>query len=320
MSRARSWVFTINNYDGVDVDAVDAVDAQYGLYAYEVGEQGTPHLQGYLYFTNAKTMTSVKKKLPRAHLEVAKGSHSDNVSYIKGPYTSKDGLKTKPANPNFKEWGQPPSQGERNDLCQFKKDIDNGKRGSELDLSIRAKYPKLEATLITEAMKHDAVEQYKSSNFMEVHVRWGPPGVGKTRYIYDKHGADKCYRVVLGDGSKGSLWFNNYNGEEALILDDFNGEIPFKYFLQLMDIYPFQMQTKGGTVWRTSKYLYITSNRHPDHWYKTNEDDIAAMFRRFTSCTEIAPTGRQERPVRAGRQERPSPETTKPTEGAITHG
>jgi len=50
------------------------------------GKKKVCHIQGYVYFNNALSQSSVKKKLPRAHLEVTKGTPDQNFDY-----TSKDG-------------------------------------------------------------------------------------------------------------------------------------------------------------------------------------------------------------------------------------
>ena len=52
----------------------------------EVGQEGTPHLQGYVIMEKKTTLVEMKKLFPRAHLEVAKGSPEQNKIYC-----SKDG-------------------------------------------------------------------------------------------------------------------------------------------------------------------------------------------------------------------------------------
>jgi len=96
--RARAWCFTVNNDTFEDLSLLLDADFQYLIIGCEVGEQGTPHLQGYIYFTNARSQNSVKKILPRAHLLVAKGSPNSNYDYC-----SKDG--------SFYEFGDKPLQG-----------------------------------------------------------------------------------------------------------------------------------------------------------------------------------------------------------------
>ena len=105
MSRARAYCFTLNNWTVEQQAKLDEFDCRYMLYGKEVGESGTPHLQGYLYLVNAKSLTALKKKIgiKELHLEVARGSPSDNRAYC-----TKGG--------DFVERGDIPLQGERTDI------------------------------------------------------------------------------------------------------------------------------------------------------------------------------------------------------------
>lgn len=58
----------------------------------ETGEDGTPHLQGYVRLRTKVRLSTMKQYLPRAHLEPAKGNDWQNKVYC-----SKDG--------DFQEWG-----------------------------------------------------------------------------------------------------------------------------------------------------------------------------------------------------------------------
>lgn len=69
--RSRNWCFTWNNYDHSSIDYIRRLDCGH-LFQEEVGESGTPHLQGVLGFVNARTFLAVKKLLPKAHIEVCK--------------------------------------------------------------------------------------------------------------------------------------------------------------------------------------------------------------------------------------------------------
>lgn len=79
--RSRGWCFTLNNYTDEHLSNVDSVECQYIIYGREVGESGTPHLQGYIHFPNARFLSSLRKLIPGAHLTPANGSPEQNIAY-----------------------------------------------------------------------------------------------------------------------------------------------------------------------------------------------------------------------------------------------
>lgn len=84
MSRSRSYVFTVNNYTSSDMAGIILMSeyARYIIIGFEVGENGTPHIQGYVYFDEAKTRTTLSKKwLQRAWMEAARGNAESNFDY-----------------------------------------------------------------------------------------------------------------------------------------------------------------------------------------------------------------------------------------------
>lgn len=113
MSRARSWCFTINNYTDDDVDKLLEIPNDYLIFGFEEGEKNTPHIQGYVHFDSPKRRTEVAKHLPRAHIEVARGSADQNYTYC-----SKSG--------DFYEFGKRPKQGKRVDIIKIKDMLING--------------------------------------------------------------------------------------------------------------------------------------------------------------------------------------------------
>lgn len=82
--RSRKWSFTLNNFTEEEITQLHSTFQNCKIiFGEETGESGTPHLQGYLEFTDAKTMTSVKKILgtDRVHLEPAKKNRQANINY-----------------------------------------------------------------------------------------------------------------------------------------------------------------------------------------------------------------------------------------------
>ena len=85
-SRARGWCFTINNYTELDEHVVSEM-AQYAKYVVcgrENGsENGTPHLQGFVYFDTLKSFKQVKEIHSTAHWEAMRGTVDQAAEYCK---------------------------------------------------------------------------------------------------------------------------------------------------------------------------------------------------------------------------------------------
>lgn len=79
---AKTWVFTINNYSDDDIEWVkrQVAYASTLVVSKEKGDNGTPHLQGYVTWLRAYRLAGLKKRHPRAHWEVAKAA-SDQGAY-----------------------------------------------------------------------------------------------------------------------------------------------------------------------------------------------------------------------------------------------
>lgn len=87
MSFAKRWCFTLNNYTDEDINCVREAfnneNCVFAVVGIEVGENGTPHLQGFIHLRNKKTFRSLKSILPSAHIELARGTDVENQLYCK---------------------------------------------------------------------------------------------------------------------------------------------------------------------------------------------------------------------------------------------
>lgn len=94
-TRGRRWCFTLNNYTEEDCVTLSTLEVKSIVVGKEKGESGTEHLQGFVKFNQPKKLSGVKKILPRAHWEIAKGSDSQNLDYCsKETVTIKKGVFT----------------------------------------------------------------------------------------------------------------------------------------------------------------------------------------------------------------------------------
>jgi len=84
MSKFRAFTFTLNNYTEDDYNYLNNLDTRYSIIARESAPTtGTPHLQGYLYFKNQRSLNSLKKQFPSCHWEIAHADTETNQKYCK---------------------------------------------------------------------------------------------------------------------------------------------------------------------------------------------------------------------------------------------
>lgn len=258
MSRSHNYVFTHNNYD--DTTMEDSIECQYIIYGKEVGESGTPHLQGFIRFTQQKSLKQAIKHLPGCHVEVAK-CLDEAIQYCK-----KEG--------DFTERGRAPV---------------NNKRKGEMEVERYEEAYKLAKTGDLENIPKDilirhygALNKIKEANQLKppslsvLNNRWlyGPPGSGKTSLAHREY--PDAYLKGL------TKWWNGYTGQPVVIIDDMDPchRVLTQELKEWAHHYPFPAETKGGEKCIRPEKIIVTSNYSIDQIW---EDSVtrAAMKRRF---------------------------------------
>jgi hypothetical protein len=263
----KCWTFTINNYTPVELAYLkeEKEDVRYIVFQEEIGEKGTPHLQGYVQFSRKLRMKAAKTVLgcQRMHLEGSRGSPDQNRTYCTKDDTRKEGSEP------F-ELGEMVGQGKRTDLLAVKEAIDDGQSEKEL----------WESNFSSMVRYHRSFREYRSTTSpdrdwkTQVYVIVGPTGVGKSRECHERWPGAYWW-------SKGNnTWFDGYEGQEVAIFDDFHGGIPVKQLLNLTDRYPCRVEVKGGTVKWIPKIMVFTSTQKPRTWYNWEQFGGYEQFQR----------------------------------------
>lgn len=291
-NRSRAWTITINNPQGEPDEVYPASfealfqreRIDYLVAQLEKGKDETPHVQGYIIFTNPRTRRGVSRlpELKRAHLEVAIAGAEANTQYCTKEESRTDGPWT---------FGtQPPGQGTRTDLLRFIAAASSGisrdtllvqsanvySRSYRWAEAIVQRQLKINATerytTVTTSMSFEASERLPSNTVRvrpdkRVYVFFGESGTGKTSAVFRTFGPENIFRLVSGDGSNDSVWFDGYQGEDVLLLDDYYGQLKWSFFLQLLDIYPLRVAVKGSFTYVNFPIIILTSNVEPAQWY-----------------------------------------------------
>lgn len=81
--QSRKWCFTLNNYTEKEYENIKNYigDKKYYVVGKEIGEEGTPHLQGYVEHKQAIKFSTLKNVCNRLHIEKAKGTKEQNFDY-----------------------------------------------------------------------------------------------------------------------------------------------------------------------------------------------------------------------------------------------
>ncbi len=282
MARARAWCFTLNRRGEEPLPPVwTALPAgtKYLVFQKEKGE--CEHYQGYVCFTQAVIMNTVKTRLgcDWVHLEAAKGSAAQNKTYCTKEETRLEGPW---------ELGEPPKQGQRSDVDRAVSTVK--KRGwsavVEEHPSVVVKFPNgLQKVAQHWAKKRRLEKGYSPPKIL---VLWGAPDTGKSLLARAMPGSWWKKPQLAND------WWDGYEGEKRIILDDFYGQIPYHELLDLLDGHEKQVAYKGGFLWLENTEWVITSNRDPRTWYAGVVDKSALwdrLWHRFDHCIWEMGTG-----------------------------
>lgn len=280
MTCARTWCFTWNNPPGLDSTSnliqfdwtVFGDSLRYGVAQLERGESGTIHWQGYVEFTKPRKLGGLKKAIAAAHFEQRRGTPTQAREYCMKP----EGRVSGPFEfGNFKDGGQ----GKRTDLVSAMSMVKDGKTDQEVAEEMPAVWLRYSRGLREYKRICLPPRTFKT----EVFVYWGPTGTGKTRRAFEEHPG--AYFKPRGD------WWDGYEGQTCVVIDDFSGWLPYTFMLHLLDRYPLLVPYKGGFHQFSSRTVIITSNFHPSAWYNDKvKCPDGPLLRRLDSIVEFAPT------------------------------
>jgi len=274
--QSRHWCFTINNPSLVDPPDISLIT--YIIAGYEIGDQGTPHLQGYVIFKTKKRLTQVKKIMPRAHLEMKQGTPEQAAHYCMKPVldcTCKHCIKAKDQIPNYSEYGTIPisAVGGEMEIQRWNDAYESALKGNfdeiPKDMLIRC-YHNFKRIHQDNPSIPNTLEKLDNV-WIIAPTRYGKSWYARHKYpdFYDK---------------PPNKWFVGYQGQSTILCDDF-GPDQCKYLCWYLkrwaDIYPFPIETKGGGKDIRPKHIIITSQYTIDESFEDQRmvDAIKERFR-----------------------------------------
>lgn len=282
-TQAKNFCFTLNNPVVSTEEWVDKFFEDekpvFIIAGYEIAPKtGTPHLQGFCAFSIRRRYTGMATKY-NASFRVAKGGLAANIDYC-----SKD--------------GKVYERGERDDVA-----VQGGKRTNKEEAviilnDIMTKRSRRE--LIREmpwqwrqinALNDERPDRSEAPKVLYIHGATGHGKTTTTKKVLNELGISAYWKPSA------IKWWNGYDHQDCVILEEFTSCFNCTTFLQLCDETPMCVEFKGGMLKFDSKYIIILSNTAPDDQYpKVYDDNPArhdAYMRRVSNQLKTEPNNHE---------------------------
>lgn len=274
-SQGKFWVFTLNN----PVAPLELAHPRLTFWVYqgEIGEEGTPHYQGYCEFAVNVRLPLLQEFIPGAHWEKRRGTAAEAYAYC----TKEDTRAEDPV-----QWGvmSRPSQGRRTDLEAVQAAV---AAGATMDAVFEqfpsefAAYPRFVEYAIGKRTRDNVVKvempsprPWQAALLTELagpvderKVFWvvdTTGGKGKTylaKHLVDCHGAFYC------NGGKHADIVYAYQAERIVIFDyvrDAEQYVQYGVIEQLKNGCCFNSKYTSGMKRFEQPHVVVFSNFHPD--------------------------------------------------------
>ena len=279
--RIRAWIICLNNPTKEEISSVISASEHKSVLncsiGNEVGEEGTPHLQGWIRFQNGKTLNATKTFLgsKRWHLEQQMGSDFDAWNY-----TRKEG-------DILIDKGDHPIEGEKLDSkwAIINRLITDG---ADL-LTILERYPdtiRQIGQLKQLIYEHSHTAQKSEWRDLDITYIYGDSGTGKTRHVMDSYGYGNVYRITDKKNP-----FDGYQGQEVIVFEEFRSSFMLDEMLNYLDGYPIQLPCRYANKYAGWVKVFIITNIDLSEQYQRVQENhfesYNALLRRIDRVWEF---------------------------------
>lgn len=268
MSKNRNFCFTWNNYPTTYSDylqeLVNIEVLKYVGYCEEIAPTtGTPHIQGFCSFHSPRTIIQARAKFPGCHVEVMRGSISQNEDYC-----SKVG--------ELQHYGVRP-------MSNSDKGVAERERwDSARELAKAGQFDDIDSDILIRCystLKRIRTDYAAKPEPIDVTCYWiyGPTGTGKSHAVETTF--PLCYKKNMEDVK----WFDGYQGEDTVYLEDLDKyQVRWGGLLKrLADRWPLLVNVKGSMLYIRPRRIIVTSNYNLDEIW-TESGTLDPLLRRFT--------------------------------------
>ena len=248
-------------------DVFNKLSSKYDNILMAIHDKEETNIHAHIVIQNASAIrfSTIKKLLPYGDIEKQRGTNLQCYQYClhideKSKETEKQEYDESCIKTNIDDievWKKLSSGGgSRSDLIKLTEMVKNGAS----DLDIMNEYPSQFMVFCNSINKvrQTYLREINAKQFrhLEVVYIYGSTGVGKTRFVMEKHGYDKVFRVTdYGTGA-----FDGYNGQDIILFDEFRSSITITQMLTLLDGYPVELPCRFANKSALYTKVYIVSN------------------------------------------------------------
>lgn len=221
---------------------------------------GRQHWQCHCVSKKKRSLKAAIKSLYPCHVEISKDPEASRA------YCKEDG--------EWEEHGEWVSQGARSDLKVLVAQLFSGE--TTLDDVLVENPNMIHQYGRTLAAAADLRLKRQKRDFVpEVVWIYGPTGTGKTRSVVEEEKSLYFFPYEKNG------WWDNYESQEAILFDDFRGQLPLNEMLRICDRYDYTVPRRNrAPIPLMAKRIYITSCSRPEDVFKENEN-IGQLLRRL---------------------------------------
>ena len=240
--------------------------------------------------------STLKNKLPTAHLEPRRGPIQQAIDYV-----TKE--TTRVAEEPRLEHGTirlSDEKGRRKDVEVVREAVlEKGLSADEVFLQVPESNRM--TTMVEKLVAARDRSRHTKPRQMEAIWFYGPPGTGKTSLAIEM-GGTSYYRVTDYQHT-----FDSYSGEEVLILDEFDGEMRLSTLLNVLDIWPTMLPARYTDRVAAYSQVILVSNEAPWSFYSWETPSRRqALARRINTTMYVDASGAHDVTDHLGRFNEPT--------------
>jgi len=277
---AKHWCATVNESvdDRITERFIAWIQSQkYFSFQSEIGEKGNRHIQAYFGADTQQWGSKLINKFPGIHFEVAR---SPGLAF---EYCQKESTRDPRGISGRSELSPAVAKnngGGGSHWTQAYKAIQSGASIGDIEQQFPELGLRYRNVLLDAIGRRDRSTDLQSqisalssgagirTQLAQCTILWGPPGTGKTT-----RNRIKALELCRDEGlrlyvAKDDQWFQDYNGEEIILLQDIAPkQYKQSFLLQVMDGWMVWFPIKNGGAYGTLKYVFMDSNHDPLTWF-----------------------------------------------------